>query len=190
MAMLFLDTHGFGKLDDEGASLFIENVLQPMSACCAQLEGRPSIINTWGDGLFLAFNNIVDAAEAALILQNEFRKINLEKAGLPHTLSVRIGCHFGPVQQYIDPFLKRPNIFGKHVTIAARIEQVTLPGSIYVSEPFASILTTSSDHNCKCEYIGRIKIRTSEGIMPLFSLRYATPQSRSQNSFPVPAKEQ
>lgn len=184
MAMLFLDAHGFGQLDDEGTALFVENVLQLLADRCARLAAPPCVMNTWGDGLFLAFKDIRHAAEAALALQEAFRAIDLQAIGLPEALSLRTGCHFGPVQEYLDPFLNRPNIFGRQVTIAARIEQVTLPGSIYVSEPFASILAASPDHHYRCEYVGRLTTRTKDGSMQLFSLRRTKPASRDQSSRP------
>ena len=171
MAMLFADTRGFGGLGDEQIPIFVEAVLGDLARCCERFETKPAHFNTWGDGLFLAFDNISDAAKAALTLQNCFRSIDLTALGLPETLALRIACHYGPVQEQTDPFLGKPNIFGNQVVVASRIEPVAVPGSIYVSEPFATVLTISEADAFRCEYVGRLKLHKSSDPVPLFSLR-------------------
>lgn len=171
MAMLFADTHGFGRLGEYRTAAFVETVLRSLADCSKRLKAPPVVVNTWGDGLFLAFPDVGDAAEAAIALQERFRSIDLESAGLPSHLSLRIGCHYGPVQEHTDPFLDRPNIFGSQVVIASRIESVTVPGSIYVSEPFASILAAMRDRPFHCDYVGRSHLRAGLEGLPLFSLR-------------------
>ncbi|MCG8506942.1 MAG: adenylate/guanylate cyclase domain-containing protein [Sphingomonadales bacterium] len=171
MAMLFADTHGFGKLGDEQVLAFVQTVLGPLAQCCRELPGAASHFNTWGDGLFLAFDKIGDAARAALALQECFRSIDLAAFGLPDTLALRIGCHYGPVQEHTDPFLGRPNIFGNQVVIASRVEPETVPGSIYVTEPFASVLAASEGRLFRCEYVGEVEPRKGSDKLLLFSLR-------------------
>lgn len=171
MAMLFADTHGFGKLGDEQVPAFVQAVLGSLAQCCQELPGAASHFNTWGDGLFLAFDKIGDAARAALALQECFRSIDLAALGLPDTLALRIGCHYGPVQEHTDPLLGRPNIFGNQVVIASRVEPETVPGSIYVTEPFASVLAASEGRAFRCEYVGEVEPRKGSDKLLLFSLR-------------------
>ena len=56
-------------------------------------------------------------------------------------LDVRISMHAGPVYEEYDPLLKKPNFFGRHVNQAARIEPIVLPGSVFVSETVAALIS-------------------------------------------------
>lgn len=173
LAMLFADVQGYGELSTDQIVNFLEAVLKPLAACCAALEPAPRYVNTWGDGLFLAFEEVGSAAKTALALQEKFRSIDLSALGLPEHLALRIGAHFGPVHERTDPFTGRPNIFGTEVVTASRIESVTAPGSIHVSEPFACAIATHHLHEYRCEYLGQIELGKNEPGRGLFSLRPA-----------------
>ena len=64
-----------------------------------------------------------------------------------------------------------PGMFGTEVSLAARIEPVTVPGSIYVSEPFACSLAANTASLYRCEQVEEIEPRRGKPAMPLFSLR-------------------
>ena len=44
-------------------------------------------------------------------------------------IALRLGCHFGPVYEDTDPIAGTTNIFGTHVSRAARIEPIAPEGS-------------------------------------------------------------
>jgi class 3 adenylate cyclase len=173
MALLFADFHKFGELDELQVSVFLQDVLTPIAAAIKETGCDPVEVNTWGDGLFFAFEKIDDAAKCALKLQSTFEAMDLEALGLPEGLSLRVGANFGPVFSGIDPFLNRPTVFGPNVLYAARIEPVTVPGSIYVSEGFASVLATKPGNCYRCEYIGEVRLHKSDEVVPIYSLRAA-----------------
>ena len=60
-------------------------------------------------------------------------------SGLPDDMTLRIGLHLGPVYTRArpDPAM-HDNFFGAHVSRAARIEPVTPPGCVYVTETMAA----------------------------------------------------
>ncbi|MBL4837057.1 MAG: hypothetical protein JKY34_05720, partial [Kordiimonadaceae bacterium] len=64
-----------------------------------------------------------------------------------------------------------PGVFGPEVSFAARIEPVTVPGSIYVSEPFACSLAVNTTDKFRCEYVSEIHPPHRQQPLPLFSLR-------------------
>ncbi len=185
MAMLFLDTHGFGRLDDNSTALFVEHVLKRLAGKCCRTATPPDILNTWGDGLFLAFSDITAASEMALDLQDCFQQIDLEAVGLPDHLAIRVGCHVGPVKTANDPFHGRPNVFGSQVTLAARVESMTVPGSVYATEAYASMLATEQGHTIRCDYVGRVPRNENGGDMPLFSLRREGRLQDPSGAFPA-----
>ncbi|MFC3050509.1 tetratricopeptide repeat-containing protein [Kordiimonas pumila] len=170
-AMIFADVRGFGALPDAEVPLFLENVLKPL-ADCVQAQGQKlQYLNTWGDGMFLVFDTVKAAAKVALALQKCFQEIDLDAVGLPNFLALRVAGHYGPVYEMQDPFLQEKGVFGTEVTFAARIEPVTVPGSIYVSEPFACALAVNTPSGYACEYSGEFTPRKGLRPLPLFSLR-------------------
>lgn len=171
-AMLFADVKGFGRLTEKQVPLFVRNVLGSLAeACQAESDGMPAHVNTWGDGLFLVFNTVAVAAQMALKLQDTFHALDLRSTGMPETLALRIGGHYGPVHMLDDPFLQQPGLFGREVTAAARIEPVTAPGSIFVSEQFACALALSGANAFRCERMLE-KLPLKNGApLALFSLR-------------------
>jgi class 3 adenylate cyclase len=77
--------------------------------------------NTWGDGLFLVFDDAGKAASCALELQEAMEAVDLITAGLPPHLALRLGGHLGPVYGEHDPIRKHLNFFGAHVSRAASV---------------------------------------------------------------------
>jgi hypothetical protein len=107
-AMLFADVKGFGALRDDQIPAFIEAVMGRMAKVIEGLDARPRHAETWGDGLFLVFDQPVDAAVAALALQEAHRALDLRSLGLPRSLGLRIGGHYGPVHLTINPLTRTP----------------------------------------------------------------------------------
>ncbi len=136
-AMLFADVTGFGALRDDQIPAFIEKVMGQMAKAIEGLDARPLHIETWGDGLFLVFDQPIDAAIAALALQEAHRALDLRGLGLPRSLGLRVGGHYGPVHLTTNPLTKTPAVVGAHVVVAARIEPEVSPGSACVSEALA-----------------------------------------------------
>ena len=69
-----------------------------------------------------------------------------------------------------DPILGKTNYFGSHVTRAARIEPVTMPGCAYVSEQFAALLALAPGREYVCEYVGIEKLNKDYDLCPLYRL--------------------
>lgn len=171
MATIFVDVQGYTKLKESQLETFITHILTPLADCCDYYSPAANFLNTWGDGLFLAFEDVRAAAELTLKLQELFRSFDLKALNFPDHFSLRIGCHYGIVYVTKDPFLKRDNLFGSDVSLAARIEPVTPPGSIYVSSNFACQLAIMDSANFRCEYIGKMALEKNKPETPLFSLQ-------------------
>lgn len=176
-AMIFVDVRGSTTIADDDVPAFVEDVLGGLARRVAGLDPAPVYSDSWGDGIFLAFETVTAAARAATELLNEFSGIDLQALGLPQTLALRIGGHFGPVHEGQDRFQKRPSLFGGQVALASRIEGVAVPGSIFVSAPFAALLAMSEGHQFRCEYMGPRQVDPLLPEVPLFSLREVAPGS-------------
>jgi hypothetical protein len=172
-AMLFADVQGFGALRDEQIPAFIEGVMGRMAETVEGLKTAPSHVETWGDGLFLVFDQPIDAALAALSLLEAHRTLDLGGLGLPRGLGLRIAGHYGPVHLRTNPLTKAPAVMGAHVVVAARIEPDVAPGSAYVSEALAGALATLHGDQVRCGYVGRTQARKGFPATPIFSLSRA-----------------
>lgn len=153
-AMLFADVKNFSKLDEARSPEFFARFLNEVRGVLRRAKVRPAFINTWGDGLYVVFDRLPDAAEFATRLQRRMERVDWSAVGMPGDTAMRIGMHAGPVYRRRDPILGRTNFFGSHVTRAARIEPVTIPGCIYTSEPFAAALAAEPGHDFRFEYVG------------------------------------
>lgn len=174
-AMLFTDLKGYGKLPDRALPDIVSLIFKPMAAKCRSLDIAPLQIKSWGDGLFLVFETPIAAAQAAFEIMRCFQDcIAQDKSPYGGELSLRIGVHFGPVWEREDPFTQTPNLYGRHVTTAARLEALALPGTICVSENFAAMLAMNPESQAqdfKCDYVGRTQSDKEDTVFSLYSLR-------------------
>ena len=169
-AMLFGDVKGFSKLTDEQLPHFVEAVLGTFARVIARFKGETLLVNTWGDGLFLVFDDAGKAAACALALQEAMSEVDLAAAGLPETMALRLGGHLGPVYTTIDPILRHENFFGAHVSRAALIEPVTPEKLVYVTETLAAVLALYNADAFVCNYVGMTRAAKDYGEMRMFLL--------------------
>jgi class 3 adenylate cyclase len=179
-AMLFGDIHGYSKMTDSQLPVFVEKVLGRLAAVLDPYEVRGDLLlaNTWGDALYLVFDDAGKAAGCALELQEAMAEIDLAAIGLPDYLALRIGVHLGPVYSAREPILKRVNYFGAHVSRAARIEPVTPEGCVYVTETLAAVLAIHNADQFQCHYVGMTRAAKRYGTMRMFLLRRANEADR------------
>ena len=179
-AMLFGDVKGFSKLTEAQIPAFVTHLLGALGGV---LEGYGDAVlyrNTWGDGLFVVMSDAAAAAQCALDLQAAVAAVDLEAQGLPGTLALRLGGHFGPVFEARDPVQGVMNYFGAHVSRTARIEPVTPPGEVFVTEQFAARLALEP-RGYACDYVGQVPAAKSYGTLRMYHLHApARAQARRQ----------
>lgn len=170
-AMIFADVKGFSKLTDEQVPLVLQHVL---AAFASVLERHDAVIehrNTWGDALYVVLTDTVRAAECALELQAAMASLDLPALGLPEHLALRIGVHVGPVFPLEEPVLGSRAFTGAHVSRTARIEPVTPPGTVYMTEPFAAALELAQHPELGCDYVGTMPAAKDYGRFRMYRLR-------------------
>jgi class 3 adenylate cyclase len=137
-----------------------------ISAC-----GYNSVVTiTWGDVLFLVLSSVEEAGLLSISLQEYLEKVDFPSLNLPDYISLRIGLHFGPVFEVFDPLKKSMNVFGAHVSRAARIEPIVPPGSVYASQAFAAQAAVENIKSFTCEYVGQQNLAKHYGSMPIFRI--------------------
>jgi class 3 adenylate cyclase len=173
IAILFADFAGYSKLNELDYGIFRERILRPiagiLNACGPALLHR----NTWGDGLYLVFDDCVVAARCALEIRDFIAAVDWAELGLSLRLAVRIGGHVGPLRIAEDPITRQPSFSGPHVVRAARIEPIAPPGEVFVTEAFAAFLEMHGATLLRVEYVGRRPTAKQYGEMRLFRLNSA-----------------
>jgi class 3 adenylate cyclase len=161
-ALLFADAQGYSELADEQAARFAEEVLGAFARVLDRYGDAVEHRNTWGDALYVVLTSTLAAAQCALELQD----------AMPATdgLALRTAVHVGPVFPIRDPVLGVRAFTGSHVSRTARIEPVTPPGTVYVTEPFAASLELEPDHGLACDYVGHMPAAKDYGRLRMYRL--------------------
>jgi tetratricopeptide (TPR) repeat protein len=168
-AMIFADVKGFSRLTDEQLPRFADDVLGRLADVLDRHARTIEHRNSWGDALYVVLTDASSAAACALDLQAAMASIDLDALHLPSHLGLRLGVHVGPVFPVDDPVFGGPAFMGAHVSRTARIEPVTPPGAVYVTEPFAAALTLAQSR-FSCEYVGHIPAAKDYGRMRMYRL--------------------
>ena len=90
-AIMFGDFHGFSGLSDRQMLDFYEHIMQRVAAVLDGFGGEIAARNTWGDGLFVVFNDLGAAARCAMQIQSTLAGLDLPSLGLPASLGLRLG---------------------------------------------------------------------------------------------------
>lgn len=163
VAMLFTDVPGFAALDETDIPGFWRDVMGAAAKVLDSHGERVRSRNSWGDAVFAVVDDIAAAADIVLSLHRA-----LESIGTRFTL--RIGAHFGPVFETLDPITNRTTYYGREVSRTARIEPVTPSGQVYVTEAFAAALAMADPARFGCHYIGQIALAKNYGTFPMYRL--------------------
>ncbi len=169
-AMLFGDVRGFSKLTDEQLPAFAGVVLGAMADVLAAHAAEIDFRNTWGDALYAVFSGAPPAARCALDLQEALARLDLEGNGLPPDLGFRLSGHLGPVFPMRDPIVDAQTFMGSHVSRTARIEPVTPPGAVYVTEAFVASLELSGCDDIGCDYVGHMPAAKDYGRLRMYRI--------------------
>ena len=172
-AVLFADIEGYSRIPEKDLARFLTGYADLLRDVFAHSVGQASqFANTWGDGIYAVFDRVTDAAAFALALIDPAPLIGRGWAslGLATDTPLRVALHYGPVFEVQDHFQNRKAYSGQHVSRAARIEPVTMPGCVYVSEPFAAALTVATGHPFRCEYVGQHELHKGYDRCGLYQL--------------------
>ncbi len=169
-AILFTDFAGFSTLSEAALPAFWDGVMREVAQVLDAHEGEVECRNSWGDALYAVTRSAPAAAEIALELQDRLAGFDYATLGLDGSGGMRIGAHYGPAYRTRDHITGRTTFYGTEVSKAARIEPVTPPGAVFVTEPFAAILALEAGERFTCRYVGRIALAKKYGDYPMYRL--------------------
>jgi adenylate cyclase len=126
-AVLAADVAGYSELmgnDTEGALAALNRLRSEVfGPAVASRRGR--VVKNMGDGWIVLFDAAADATICALQIQD---RLSLPHEQFEAQMRLRLGVHLGDVIEQDN------DIFGDGVNVAARLEQLALPGSIAISD--------------------------------------------------------
>ena len=127
VAIVFADVVGstqmYEKFGDTKASETVAACLDIMKDATYQFNG--TVIKTIGDEVMSTFESVDDAMGAAVMMQTRISEAGKKEEGIP--VSIRIGCHYGPVVQ------EQNDIFGAAVHTANRMTSQAKSKQIVIS---------------------------------------------------------
>ncbi len=170
-----------------------EGTLQHLRACREIIEGvvaenRGRIFNTAGDAFMIEFSSAISALSAAVDMQ---KLIESRNESLPpiEQMRFRIGVNVG------DIIIEGNNLYGDGVNVAARLEGISEPGGISISDKVYAEVRRK--FNFAFEDKGQQELKNIQDPVRVYQLSYgsltdgATVQSvepsRSPASRPRPA---
>lgn len=187
--LLFLDVEGYSSLrSDREFKAFLEQVLPEIGQILRKYS--PDYVNSWGDAIFAIFRTTIDATKCGLDLRDYFRNTNWDNYGITRALSCRVALHTGGVYFGYDAVQKRLGVAGYNVNLAARIEPITVPGQVFASETFVSILRedleADKDQTIEFGSLGHTALAKEWGVRTIFRIfRAQEPKTISLRSLGV-----
>ena len=183
--VVFTDLKGFSKMNEP--EMFYEHTIRPLAKNLRKFKYKAEVWNTWGDALVAVFLKGIDAVELMIEYRDYFRKNKLL------SLQPRIAGHYGQMLMYNDPLINnRDNVLGDTVNKAARIEPITFPGEIYVSDEFRKHFLEEKDKAPELEKEQYSQVRftdlkewplpKNDGIMHLYRLFHEREEAWNINS--------
>ena len=175
--LLFADVVGYSKIPEEQIEYFAPEFLGMISQLISQ-PPRPVLTNTWGDAVYLVFDDPVAAGTVALRLLRAVQS-DTWRTYLTAKMDLRIGLHTGPVTLCVDPVIRQITFTGSHVSHAARIEPMVREGEVWATEAFMSYATIANHARKQrgeetlefgFDYLGQIDFAKQYGRYPLFRL--------------------
>jgi class 3 adenylate cyclase len=169
--VIFADFAGFSRLNDEELPQFWALFMRAISVRLAVRRNEILLKQTWGDALHLVASTARAAAELACEIQACVEELRPALRGGLAALELRLAAHFAPVYAGHDPVEGAGTYFGTQLSFTARIEPVTPPGMIFVTEAFAAQLALEAPDAFMLEYAGEVRLAKAYGQSRLFSLR-------------------
>ncbi|MEP7107970.1 MAG: adenylate/guanylate cyclase domain-containing protein [Ferruginibacter sp.] len=152
---MFTDIVGYTAMMQQHESLALIKLNRYKEALKLKVEEfQGEIIQYFGDGGLVIFNNSKDAVNCAAALQEDFQ----EEPQVP----VRIGIHLG------DIIYKEGNIFGDCVNITSRIESMGIPGAVLISESVQQQIKNKPEF--KLTSLGNFEFKNVDEPMEIFAL--------------------
>ncbi len=169
-AIIFTDYKGYSRLSEAAVPLFNREVMGRVAQVLGRHDAAVCSRNTWGDALYAVITDPAEAAEIVLEIIEALRAVRVSGPASQDQEGMRIGLHFGPVYQEVDPVTGLDNFYGSEVTLTARIEPKVIPGEVYTTQAFAAMLAVTEPGRFASRYVGQVELAKGYGVVPIYQL--------------------
>ena len=164
VAILAADIVGYSALMDSDETRTVIDLRAHQAKVLpllSEFDGR--LIETGGDGIFAEFASVINAIKCAITIQKTVAKRNATVEAERQML-YRMGVNIG------DVIYDKENIYGDGVNIAARLESISDPGSIYISRQVYAHVAGKVD--CTFDDLGYRKVKNISQSVHVYRLRF------------------
>ncbi|MFA5454957.1 MAG: adenylate/guanylate cyclase domain-containing protein [Sulfurimonas sp.] len=170
--IVFTDLKGFSKLSEPEIRIFYSEVLPELASKIIHLKEESLVWNTWGDALVAIFEDETKIIELVFTYRDFFKNYDFKAKNI-NPIFPRIAGHFGRFEIIKDALLGGTNnAFGQNINTTARIEPITRPNEIYVTEDFKDRIEKSPNNiDINFDELGEIPLAKNFGTYNLFRLR-------------------
>ena len=129
-AIMKTDIIGFSHIVDSISDVELSNLLEDYKEFIIRIIYKydGAIIKGEGDAFLISYSSVTSATKSAIEIQTKLKKIK-DKQGKSSQLALRIMITVG------DVLHKNNDVYGESVNVISRIEDITPPDEIYLSEP-------------------------------------------------------
>ena len=165
-AIMFTDMVGYTALmqeDEKRAKILRDKHREVLERLI--FEHRGQILQYYGDGTLSVFGSAIEAAVCGMKIQQELQQE-------PKVL-LRIGIHAGDIV-YDDE-----GVYGDGVNVASRIENISLPGSVLISEKINDELRNQKE--ISSIFLGRYELKNVKQPLNIYAInneKIVVPTSR------------
>ena len=150
-AIMFTDMVGFSRLmhvDEENSLRLVDECNAIISEAVSEHHGR--VLKKMGDAVLAEFSSASSAVTCAIQIQTRLRDYNHEQQP-DDQIVLRIGIHLG------DLIVRGQDLFGDGVNVAARLEPLSEPGGVCLSE--AVYQAVSGNPAIKPLLVGEVELK-------------------------------
>lgn len=166
-AIMFTDMVGYTALMQTNEALAIKKRERHKKVFDESVEKfRGKILQYYGDGTLSIFNSALEGVNCAIEIQQRLAE--------EPRVDLRIGIHTG------DITLDDGEIYGDGVNIASRIESLSIPGGIFISEKVFDDI--KNQEGIKTQEIGSFELKNVNRPVKVFAI--------SNPGFPVPSRNE
>ena len=160
LAIMFSDMKNYSKKmnkDEKVALELLQDHNEIMKFSIHRFHGK--VVEIIGDAFLASFESALDCLNCCLHIQKKFNEYNLLKPK-QEKIKVRIGVHVGDVIEF------EGGLKGDALNVAARIQQIAEPGTIYASENF--YLTVKGKTDTEFKKLGSFELKNIKGEIDIY----------------------
>ena len=168
---LFADFAGYSRLAEHELTAFQSLMIKGIADVLRPHAEHILLQHTWGDAVHIVTDDAATVATVAADIHAIVDRVRPTLGGMLGKLELRLSAHYAPVHEGLDAVEGTTTYFGSQLSFAARVEPVTPPGMIFVTEAFAARLALEAPERFATEYAGEIELAKRYGKYRLYSLR-------------------